>query len=636
MSEDRIKQFLALSEPRGNVSALTQGAPPSERVRTFVRGLTLGTSDEIEAGIRAPFSERTYPQIRNEIRSDIDRYYEKSPGEAMGLELAGAAAPALFTRGASAPLSLSQLAGRGAAIGGAAGFGYSEGADAGEIARDTLFGSAGGALLNPAMTKGGEAIGKYMFRPAGAVVNWARSKFGDKPATAVEAELNRLAGDTGKSVDEIVEDVANGSIMAENRTLTAAVRAYKGEGGDAGAMITQKVPLRRAETRERAMRSLQSNLAPRVDDNVFKYMRATDEELGRLENEAYKSVFGTNQQVAPRINETLTNIVQRMPRVRNKLDEVYQIDETLAPLYKVDESGAVNFLRAPTLRDAEVARRTLRDSASETFRAGDGSLGTVYKEADNALKGQLDEIYPELAKVRAQAASRRQARDAFEDGRKALTMNIDELTVRVEDMLKSQKMQELDAFRMGAMDAIRNRMRRNQNLMTRMADPDRQEGAALRAIFPESKIDDAQQFLKIAADSDELYNKVMHNSMTAQTQQARQKIGSEGNLFEGFRALKGDPTALMSILNRRISASAPQNIADEDKVQIVKTLFSESPELVRKAMVDETAFTQLMDRTSALAAKLGRSARAAGVQQGPGRFSSDLFNYLGDGSGNQQ
>jgi len=80
-----------------------------------------------------------------------------------------------------------------------------------------------------------------------------------------------------------------------------------------------------------------------------------------------------------------------------------------------------------------------------------------------------------------------------------------------------------------------------------------------------------------------------------------------------------------------LSAAAPKNIPDEMKLKVVQVLFEQNPALVRRALVDETALTALMDRVAKEGMRLGQLVRAMSVTQGPGRFSENLQQQVQEG-----
>jgi hypothetical protein len=66
------------------------------------------------------------------------------------------------------------------------------------------------------------------------VLTKTRLMFGDKAASSVGMELQRLVDSTGFSADEILKKIASGETIAENQTLEATMRALKSEMPEGG------------------------------------------------------------------------------------------------------------------------------------------------------------------------------------------------------------------------------------------------------------------------------------------------------------------------------------------------------------------------------------------------------------------
>jgi len=67
--------------------------------RAIGQGISFGFADEAEAYIRSKFSDRDYKEIRNEIRSKINKFRDEETGLAYGAEIAGSIATALTPAG---------------------------------------------------------------------------------------------------------------------------------------------------------------------------------------------------------------------------------------------------------------------------------------------------------------------------------------------------------------------------------------------------------------------------------------------------------------------------------------------------------------------------------------------------------
>ena len=90
------------------------------------------------------------------------------------------------------------------------------------------------------MRAGGSAIN--------ALTDAARRVIGGRGSSVVENEIKRLVTQTGKTADQIADDILNGRILAENETIKAAVRAYRASGGEASTVIMQAMTPRPAVT----------------------------------------------------------------------------------------------------------------------------------------------------------------------------------------------------------------------------------------------------------------------------------------------------------------------------------------------------------------------------------------------------
>jgi hypothetical protein len=610
-----------LEEIRSGQSRSSAAPVESQKFRTAMQGATYNFADEIEAAVRSVLPESLgggeYENIRNELRQKLSAYKEANPGEALSYELAGAlvpaigmmAVPGLQGGGAARLATIAGTEGLGSYLGQIEDF---EDFDRSDAALATSISAVGGPLAQKTLSAAGAG--------GSQLIKYVRGKFGDAPATAVQSELRRLAEATGQSVDEVIQDVMDGRIMAENKTLQATVRALRSKGGGAAREITEQIPARRKATRAAAVEGMQEGLAPGMSGNVIKAMKATDEELGKLEREAYKAVFGGIPNVNTALAREMESILGRFPDARAAMGRIYNKRNTV-PLWNEER----NILRrVPNLEDAEILRRLLDDEASVLFRAGSGTEGGATADIAKAFREMLDDAYPDVRSVRADAAVRREMRDQFAAGQKALSMNADALDVAFNEV-KGKGDAAVRAFRAGVMDAIRNAARRRPALMGRLADPERQEGAVLRVVFPDESIDQIQKRLEIAEGSQDLYGKVFQNSMTAPEQAARSLIGTgDISVFEMQEMLKGNPAALMAGLAKMVSKAMPE-MSDADRTSVARVLLSEDPQLVIRALKDNTQLDKLLARIQQIVNAGAAGARTGVAQQTGGLMAEGNF-----------
>ena len=263
----------------------------SQKIRTFLQGVSMGWSDEVEGAIASMFSDNTYDEERDAIRAKLNAFKAANPKEALSLEVIGAIVP-MFTpagwlakgAGVSATAARAFLAaGTEGAIFGA---GMSEGENVGEVSGDTVTGAV------TSLTTGGGLwlAGKGIKGIGSEVYNWARKRLGDKPADVVEAELARLVNLTGKSVDEVVADIASGRIMANNQTLTIAIKTIVNEGGDAGRSALAMASRNASTTAGKAKDTLQKIYTKAKEKlmGIFKFLIEKIKQIVKVAKEILK------------------------------------------------------------------------------------------------------------------------------------------------------------------------------------------------------------------------------------------------------------------------------------------------------------------------------------------------------------
>lgn len=617
LDKEAKRQGLAAPAPMADVEP--------QRARTALQGLTLGFADELEARARSMlFEDRPYEEIRDEIRGQVQAYQQANPGEALTYELLGGVAPtvAMFlvpggqAAGAAniARMGAGQMIKRGAAEGGVAGYGYSQEEDLPGIATDVGIGTVAGGVLSPIAGKVmGGATNKAM-----QVADWIRTNVGQRPSDMAVAELQRLAKGTGKSVDEIVNDIASGKIMAENRTLAAAVRAIRSkdveEAGMAPSMIDKTLRSRAEETAGIAGRAVERELYPEASArNVFETINASDDLLKAAEKRGYRDVFRANPELAPGQSKAMETLAQRFPNMADELNKFYS-ENSLVPLFKTGANKEITLARMPSLEDAEVMYRLLRDEASARWTAGKGQTAEPVSKAANTLKRMLDMKYPELKDVRKEAAKRLGAKDAFAEGRKAFGRDADEVEFEFNAMTpEAQK-----NYRAGVLAAFKNKMRRSPTAAGRASEPSRQEGAILKIVAGPRYEEALQKPLEIAGEAAEAKSRILYGSMTAPEAAAEKAIGSgQIGMGEIMQAFGGDPLAMASIIGKKLQGSMPQ-LGPKDYEAVTKVLLSEDPNFVGKMLRDEVSMGDIKKKIEPILRIAGEAGRAGATRVGAG------------------
>jgi len=636
--EDAVRRYLS----QGKVGEVPQEAAPTQRFRTFLQGVTFGFADEIEAGIRS-IGSAEYDELVTEVRGALKDYQEENPMESLGFEVTGAALPALigaiFTGGAAGAATFANVASKYPTIAkvakvagtaapksliGATTIGATQGAltgaGKGENLDERLLGAAAGTVLGAGAGAGAFALTEPIKRLGVGVIDFARRRLGGRGGKIVETELQRLASESKKSIDEIVEGVSNGTIMAENRTLLDSVRGFRATGGPAATALRESLERRPEAGRKAALTRMQQNLSQFDDPNVLRAMSADDLAARAAEKTAYEP-FKT--QVAPQgvLNE-LSEALRRVPSAADEVKEAFLAETGKKPFFSVSKSGEVTFDRSPTVSEAESVRRALQGVASARYRAGQGLSGEAISELEGGLRTRLDESAEGLQATRAQASVVRLSREAFKNGQSALSKNADAVEVEFAEVMKNGPA-AVKAYRAGVMQAFRNKMGMGsrKSLMGALANPERKESKILKIVMPEDQLDDLMSIINRAAGSQAAATTILGQSITdvTRTQRARQGMGiGAGEIAEAISS--PNPMNLLRLLGKITKKAAPQ-LSDADRKKVVDVLISEDADFVSRALRDESGWAKLQSRVQSLA-----NFVQAGPQRAAPIMSMDVYN----------
>lgn len=611
---DRVNRRLAPVE-EAIANAGQYMSRPQEGLRMAAQGLTFGWGDEIEAAIRAAVpGGPEYTAIRDQLRSQLAEYKRANPAAAITAEMAGAMATMLIpglnvARGARTVQTLGRMAAQGAAEGGIYGLGASEQESLGGMAMDTATGAVLGAGVPTAVTgaiRGAGAIGS-------GFVNFVRERMGVRYNDAVQAYLADLVQQSGKSLDEVIADIAEGKMMSDNASVNAALKAFILEGGRPAQDLLDYVKNRAKSTTQAATTEVRSALAPGMSDDVLNQFLDRTEQLRRQEGQIYKDIFAQVPTVRGDVARSAQSIIQRYPQAARELEQFYS-ESALVPLLKVADNGEVSFVRVPSLEDADNMYRFLRDEGNNLYAAGSAQRGKGYKEAADQIKAQIDDAYPDLASARTNYSATMRASEAFDEGLAALNKNVD-LTSRY---MRGLSEDQLASFRAGVFAAIKDKMRRSKNTIQQLSQEDTQLGDLLRLVAPEQSMDQLAGTLGIAAEA-RATAQAMPQRAGSQTQplmRARERQQSLGVTAMDLRAATGDAGSALSLGKKIVDQIlAPQGLSERDRANIVLVLTSEDPTLWQRALNDDSMFNRLAQRLDQMATAVAPAARGAATQQ---------------------
>ena len=604
------------------IKKLQGGDIDKAQVRSFFQGLTFGFSDEIEAGARSIFSE-TYDEAVGEIRGKLSDYQEAFPIESTAYEVGGAIVPAIaatvLTGGAAAPAvggSLARTGGRLALIGGAEGaataLGTSEG-DVSERIKNVPLGFAGGAAFGPI----GAASGKVIGMASNKVLDFARRTSGKRGATVVEQELLRMANDTGLTTDEIVGRIAAGETMSDNRTLHINVRALMAQGGLPEKQIRETLPARAKRKRLEALSGVKSGLSTTTDENVLRATRMNEADWKQTQTDGYKEVFDQADDISQDLSDVTLGAVKQLPDAMTDINNIYTAKK-LVPLFKQLDNGSIEYARLPTLEDAEIIRRTIFEAKGKAYRAGSGGLGEALGDVESALRTSIDNFSPELGSVRAGYKKMMGARTQFEEGRKAFNSPPEQLEITFNKLLESGNDVDIQAFREGVMAKINDKMSRNgrKAFLGKMSDPESLEGKLFTSVFPPEQQAKVLRQLELSGTTQATSEVVIGGPTTALTNAALKQQNKGISVGEMVGATFTPNVRDIAAVGAKLIQDLAPNLTEAQRGKIVDVLLSDNPELVRKALTDESAMMAVQKKVAQIMQGVQASAQRGAAYYG--------------------
>jgi hypothetical protein len=483
--------------------AYEAGAKKSELEKGFLsamQGPTMGFYDEIAGAVAAPIKAITegvpltqaYQEQRDVIRGAAESYSKANPFTSAGLQ----AAATLPTMAIGAPARVSQAINRGIvtptieaisprlaqfqnyltqapaagqvmgmgqrmAQAGAAGIGYgavgglgtSEGESIADITKDVAKGAAIGGVVGP--------ISQPVMSILGATGRQVAARV--SPAKAEQYAQQKVAEALLRDTPPDLLESALGMSQARMGKLGAEARVADVGGANLRQLLDTiaTLPGETKQALERAIRERQAGRAGRLvsaadtalgtQGSQFQQSIDTFSELRRIESRPFYNVI---DQAVVQVDEPLMKLLKRSESLQGAAELLYRTKTGQSiDLSKIQAGQPVPMNVLDTLK------QSLYDSAQSLKRSGSGQQATAYDDVRQELIKALSDRSPKVGGKSAYAqamekwAGPSQMMDAAELGRKAMTGDI----VNFKQELRGLTLSEMDAFRIGALQALRQK-----------------------------------------------------------------------------------------------------------------------------------------------------------------------------------
>ena len=616
--------------PGGNENLESVPEAETQTLRTGLQGFTFGFGDEIEAAVRSVLPESLgggeYKILRDELRTKLREYKAQNPKRALTEEMAGGVLSMLLPggaiaqggRGAGLLARLPGMAGRGLAESTVATVGYSD-----KDKKDLVSGL--GNTLSTVGTIGlgtaasvGLGVGLSALSPLGAkLAKVIKNKLGNAPATAVQEELLRIMEKTGKSIDEVVQDIRDGRTLSSNEDLLVAIKALQLDSPATVKLIKEGAKEQGDKTRKALDESLGGALVPdAMGGNIFTVWRKKITGWKEQEKELYKELFETtNPDVPDDIANEMLDAIDSFEGAGASLAKIFKARK-IPPLFE-DVDGEIVLTRVPTLEDAEILRRSLSEATTKGFKEGEGIFANIIKEKEEALRAAIDDFSPELKRTRTGYRELQDSVEAFEYGeKKALTGKVEEVIDNIKDYTEAQ----LEAFRAGVLANVRNQISKTPGTtLQKLYDETTQLGTILRIVVPEDQIDDILKKVDTARNAQVIRSKspTTAGSLTTPINEELKKVG-QGIAKSGARlAVYGDPSSAISLVSDVLSIISPaaKRLMPAERLEVAKIIFSEDADLVEKVLNQSVDYTVLLDKVAPAMDQVSKLLSRLGVQQ---------------------
>ena len=629
-TEEQIDQFEATLNQYSPTIMGKQAEPDTQRLRSALQGTSFKFADEAEAYLRS-LSGENYDTALADIRGKIKDYEKSRPVESGAIELSAgipmALAASWLTGGTATPVvartllpTLARVAGVGAVQGGLTGAGGAEGDAFSRLVGGTT-GFVTGGIVAPAVVGGMKLVGGTILDP---MMDYTRRKFGDRGAKIVETEVQRIQQQTGLEPDDIVSKIASGEILAENPNILGIVRAYASGGGDASRTIRESLTTRPVALRQKTIEQMASELNAGTEPNVLKKFAQSEVERTTARNALYNKAYDEGGVITEEMLNSLTDAMQRSPSAYELINKLSQAQLKTKPFFTMNEAGEVTFIRPPTIRDMEIARRGLKADINKKYTTpGEGDIAKELQPYEAKLRELIDKSAPAVGQARSQAASDKVTNKAFNDGKLAFGKSPDQVQIDFEKLMTASP-EAVSAYRAGIMAQIRNKMSMGgrTSMMANLENIESKEGQILRIIYPQDKVDDILKLARVAAQSQKASGTVLGGSPTAQTLMESKNIGMNISPQEIGAVFSGDAFTTMRVASKIIQKNAP-NLTPEQKQQVAKVLVSEDPALVLNALKDQSGMAILQKRLQTLGNTFARTS--GGLLTAPATTSLQQF-----------
>lgn len=573
----RTPEGYQVNAPTVSVTAerLPVGAPQTtpysgaaEAARAVGQGLTMGFGEELEAGLRAPFSEEDYKTIRDRLRAQQAQFGKDYPVTQTGLDIAGGLVMPAGVLGSAykagkGAFEIAKTGAKAGAITGAA-----TGAGVAPELSDIPMSAAGygatgaviGGLAPTAVNLGGKLISN--------IIDATGFSNANKVATR---KLQEYLDKENLKPDEVK------SMLDEYRRLGVPdpVIADIGENlrgaGYASYIVPSKAKTETAQFLESRQQDLANSLVKGLEEKSgvkskgkfgFDYINDLATAQENAAKKAYPEAYSKDVTAVPFRKYADRDVFAKAYDEAVKRADVYG-----QKLPSLDQIRNAQFISTEILHQI---KKGLDDVIEKNTDAVTGKM-TGYGADVAKVKREFNDLIkyynPEYAKANQHFADFAKLKSAYSEGIDYMKMETSEMVAKLKKMNPVEK----EAFRVGMISDIRNKMSNFKG-----GDParlvfksDRQKASLRYAFDSQGQYNDFVRQVNAQNELLKTFNKVRRGSETQERSMLTEDVGMARDLMQGN--LVG---AAMNVARR--GAAQAGGINPEVAAKMQKMLFTPS------------------------------------------------------------
>jgi hypothetical protein len=553
----------------------------SEATRALIgQGLGMGFGDEIEAGVRAPFSDETYKEIRDRLRAQQEQFGKDYPVTQTGLELIGGLAipVAGIGLGARAALSAATRAGtlaKGVGIG--AGSGAVTGAgtakEMGDIPIDALSSGIVGAGVGGIAPSAINLTGRTVRVVADSLGLTNANKYASRKL-AEKLDQDNLTPDDARIILEEyrrlgVPDPVLADLGDNLRGLGYAANVVPSKAKNATSEFLQ-------ERNDNLAGSLITGLEQKANVKSggkfgFEYINELEQAQTQAARKAYPKAYQLDLPATPFRKFTDRQVFQ--DAYQNAVRRANTLGET--PLPALEQIRNAQFINTNILHEIKKGLDAVIEKETDTLTGKMSSYGADVAKVKREFNDLIKYYNKDYRLANAKFADSEGLKSAYKDGLDYMKMDTNELLASLKKMKPSEK----EAFRVGMLSQIKDKYSKSlaTDITNLVFKSPRQKSALRYAFDSQSQFDD---FVKQVSAQKELLKtskRIQGGSTTQSNIVETEDSGMVADLLNtGAQVASGNIMGAATNLARRGAARAG-GISPAKAEELQSLLFNPDP-----------------------------------------------------------